>query len=293
MAAITASNGDRWGEAGELWGDGNVWLTMDTCYRHSDRETGRHCTRCGKAACHECLKTASVGSHCLDCVKSGTPPARERVRMKLATGPPVVTYALIALSVAAFGFIPGSGSVRLLDYALFGPSIDINGEWYRIVTSAFLHVNLLHILFNMFILYQIGPTLERALGPWRYAGVYVLALMGGSLGALLISANALTVGASGAVYGLMGAMFVLSKRRGLNPWSSGIGTLIVVNLVITVAIPRISLGGHVGGLLVGAAAVWLLDPGQVGWRRTATAGAPIIVGGAAALFFGAVGAAGL
>lgn len=213
--------------------------------------------------------------------------------MRLATGPPVVTYTLIALNVITFVVVGSGRGIRRIDYALNGPFIDINGEWYRIITSAFLHIGLIHILFNMFILYQIGPPLERVLGQGRFAGLYAMSLMGGSLGALLISANSFTVGASGAVYGLMGATFVLSKRRGLNPWSSGLGTLIVINLVITVTIPNISLGGHVGGLIVGAAAVWLLDPSNAGWRRNAVASAAIGVGGVVALFAGAVVASGL
>jgi len=212
--------------------------------------------------------------------------------MKLAFGPPFVTYTAIGLNAAVYLLVATSPSIGLSDYSLFGPSIAINGEWFRIVTSAFLHVSLFHIFFNLFVMYQIGPILEQGLGRWRYAGVYVLSLLGGSLGALVLDPNVQTVGASGAVYGLMGALFVLSKRRGLNPWSSGIGTLIAINLVISVAIPAISLGGHVGGLLVGAGAAVLLEPAQSGWRNSVAVGLGIIAIGAVVLFWGSLLVAG-
>lgn len=159
---------------------------METCYRHDDRETGRHCTRCGQAACSDCLRSASVGSHCLDCVKAAAPPVAERVRMKVATGPPFVTYGLIIVNVLAFIVMPGTASSRISDFTLIAAPIDALGEWYRVLTSAFLHVNLIHILFNMAVLYQLGSILEPALGWWRYAGVYVGGLLGGSIGALLL-----------------------------------------------------------------------------------------------------------
>jgi len=233
-----------------------------------------------------------VGSHCLSCVKAATPPAKERLRIKLAFGPPFVTYIAIGLNLATYVLIAASPNLHLSDFSLFGPSIAINGEWFRIVTSAFLHVNLIHIFFNLFVMYQIGPILEQGLGRWRYAGLYLFGLLGGSLGALLLDPNVQTVGASGAVYGLMGALFVLSKRRGLNPWGSGIGTLIAVNLLISVAIPAISLGGHVGGLLAGAAAALLLDPARSGWRNSVAIGVGIIAVGVIVLFSGSLLAAG-
>ncbi len=260
---------------------------METCYRHDDRETGRHCTRCGKAACSDCLKPAAVGSHCLDCVKAAAPPVAERVRIRVATGPPIVTYGLIAANIAAFIVLPGTSSARIIDFTLNARSIGGDGEWYRVFTSAFLHVNLIHILFNMAVLYQLGGILEPALGWWRFGGVYTAGLIGGSMGALLLSPDVQTLGASGAVYGLMGALFVLSSRRGLDPWRS-VGGLIAVNLLITVTIPNISLGGHVGGLLAGAAAAYALDPARSGWRSSTPVGVGIIAGGAMVMFAAAL-----
>lgn len=263
---------------------------METCYRHEGRETGRHCTRCGKPACHECLKAASVGSHCPDCVRASAPPVAERVRIRIATGPPIVTYALMIANVMAFLLLPGTADARIVDYTLIAAPIDVAGEWYRVLTSAFLHVNLIHIVFNMLVLYQLGGILEPALGWWRFSGVYVIGLLGGSLGALLLSPEVHTLGASGAVYGLMGALFVLSGRRGLDPWRS-VGGLIAINLIITVTIPNISLGGHVGGLIAGGLAALALDPARTGWRASTQVGAGIVVAGSSALFAGALFAA--
>jgi len=212
--------------------------------------------------------------------------------MKLAFGPPFVTYTAIGLNVAAYFLVSANPNISVSEYSLFGPSIAINNEWFRIVTSAFLHWSPFHIFFNLFVLYQIGPILEQGLGRWRYTGVYVLSLLGGSLGALLLDPNAQTAGASGAVYGLLGALFVLSKRRGLNPWSGGIGPLILVNLVITVAVPGISLGGHVGGLVIGAGAALLLDPAPSGWRNQVVVGIGIIACGVVLLFSGSLLVAG-
>ena len=226
-----------------------------------------------------------MGSHCLDCIKANRPPAAERVRRQMAFGPPYVTYTLIGLSVLAYLRFPGTGGAGndIIDFTLIAGPIAVLDEWYRIVTSAFLHVNPIHLLFNMAVLFQLGTILERAFMWWRYLGVYVLGLLGGSLGALALDPNAHTLGASGAVYGLMGALFVLSQRRGLDPWRS-VGWLIGINLLITLTLPNISLGGHVGGLIAGGLAGWALDPARSGWRSQPAVAAAIVGVGAVALF---------
>jgi membrane associated rhomboid family serine protease len=132
------------------------------------------------------------------------------------------------------------------------------GEWYRLVTGGFLHSGLLHLGFNMYLLWLLGSQLEPALGRMRFGVLYATALMAGSFGVLLVDPTALTVGASGAVFGLMGAMVVAQRAVGIDPWRSGIGSLVVLNVIITFAIPNISIGGHIGGLVGGAAAGWLL-----------------------------------
>ena len=125
------------------------------------------------------------------------------------------------------------------------------GEWYRIVTGGFLHANLIHVGFNMFILYRLGQALEPALGRGRYLLVYMVSLLGGAFGVLLIDPNQFTVGASGAVFGIMGAAVAVFRARGVNVMDSGLGTTILLNLALTFAVPGISIGGHVGGLVAG------------------------------------------
>jgi len=192
---------------------------------------------------------------------------------------PRVTYALIIVNVAAFltegnisfGSQPTSsiyekgaliGSLRGL------PNVGVaHGEWWRIVTSGFLHANLLHIGFNMYVLYILGLQLEPALGRVRFAAIYAVSLLSGSLGALLVSPHAVTVGASGAVFGIMGAFAVEMRSRQIPLMQGGlggVGGLILINLVISFTLPGISWGGHVGGLIGGAIAAAIL---QLGERR--------------------------
>jgi membrane associated rhomboid family serine protease len=188
----------------------------------------------------------------------------QRVRQQQAAGAaPPATKALVAVNVGVFlltaltaggGGLAGSGSGELESrLGLFGPDLKY-GEWwqlYRLVSSGFLHFGLVHILFNMVILYRFGQMMEPALGSIRFSGLYTSALLTGSFGALLLSPHALTGGASGAVFGLFGAAAIGMHQRGVNVWQSGVGGLIVVNLVLTFVIPGIAIGGHLGGLVGG------------------------------------------
>ena len=233
-----------------------------TCFHHRDRPTGRACTRCGRPACPECLREAPVGSHCFECVRAAQPPAAQRRREAAAVGrvDPVVTKFIVALNVAVFlltalggGGFNGERSDLLQKLALFGPDIKYGAWWelYRLVTSGFIHFNVIHILFNMVILYRFGELLEPALGRVRMVALYLASLLTGSFGAVLLSPHALTGGASGAVFGLVAAAAIGLHQRGVNVWQSGVGGLIVVNLVLTFAVPGISIGGHLGGLAGG------------------------------------------
>ncbi|MEY2475659.1 MAG: hypothetical protein QOG87_974 [Actinomycetota bacterium] len=221
-----------------------------TCFHHHDRETGRSCTRCGRPACPECLKQAAVGSQCWECIKAARPPVAVRAKRWNATAGPLVTKVLLAINVAVFALTTGVPDLtnRL---ALFGPAVDA-GQWYRVVTSGFVHAGLLHLALNMLLLYRLGEVLESALGRVRFTAIYFTALLTGSFGALLLSPNVFTVGASGAVYGLLGALAVGMRQRGASVWQSGIGSLLVVNLLFTFLVPGISIGGHLGGLAGGA-----------------------------------------
>jgi membrane associated rhomboid family serine protease len=270
--------------------------TTSTCFRHPGREAFRRCTRCGRPACSECLVQAQVGSHCVECARLSRPDVRTRARYWTARQPTLVTYTLMALNFAVFAWLalqdPDSlsGTGRLtqgqIDLGLIksgvlstGQAIGLEqGEWYRLVTAGFLHFGIIHIAFNMLLLFQLGQLLEPAIGRVRFALLYFAALLAGSAGALLLSPNELVGGASGAVFGLMGAAFVGLRHRGVNPLTTGIGTVLVLNLLLTFTISGISIGGHIGGLIGGAAAGWVvLAPNYKGVPRWATYAAPVAV----------------
>lgn len=143
------------------------------------------------------------------------------------------------------------GGTLLSRLSLYGPAV-AHGEWYRTITAGFVHYNVIHIAFNMVLLYQFGRMLEGGLGRVRFLALYFAALLAGSFGAVLLSPNAFTAGASGAVFGLLGATALGLRRRGVSVWQTGVGGLLVVNLLLTFVIPGISIGGHLGGLAGGA-----------------------------------------
>ena len=232
------------------------------CARHPDRPTALACTRCERPACVECLREASVGYQCVDCVGAGRRSARRGVTIAGAEpgARPVVTSVLVALNVAVFAWtVATAGSIGRNDRApLFRdwtltPAAVADGEWWRLLTGGFLHYGPIHLLFNMMALWVIGRSVEPALGAGRYLAVYLVSLLGGSTAVMLLTApNADVAGASGAVFGLMGALAVLMRR--LRVPLGQVGGLIVVNLAITFLLPGISVAGHLGGLLTGAVA---------------------------------------
>jgi membrane associated rhomboid family serine protease len=205
------------------------------------------------------MHQASVGFHCSDCTRGG---AQKVVRARsLSSRGSVVTNALIAINVAVYLWGIGAGGATrdsvIIDGGLAAPAVAA-GDWYRIVTSGFLHENLIHIGLNMWVLWQLGLLMEPVLGRFRYGLVYAVSLLSGSFGVLLLQPDTLAVGASGAIFGLMGAAVAALRSRGINPFQTGIGTAIVLNLLITFTIPGISIGGHVGGLVGGLVAGWIL-----------------------------------
>ncbi len=237
---------------------------METCYRHPDRETGVSCSNCGRPICPDCMTTTSVGMRCPECAHQ-----RTKVKTLGSADEPVLTYVLIGINVAvALGaFVSGAsatgggglGSSLLDDGSVSRAAVD-SGEYWRIVTAGFLHTGMIHLLFNMFGLYILGGLLEPAVGRLRFGIIYFVSLLAGSFGALLLEPTAPTVGASGAIFGLMGAAVVVMRNRGINPMESGMGLWIGLNLLITFTIPNISIGGHIGGLIGGAvAAVIMFD----------------------------------
>jgi membrane associated rhomboid family serine protease len=204
-----------------------------------------------------------VGMRCPECSAQKT-EVRNMAAVRSGTDP-TVTYALIAINVLAFiaelasgssATSRGSGTI-INDGALYGPAV-ADGDYWRLVTSGFLHAGLIHIAFNMYFLYVLGTMLEPAVGKVRFAVLYFTSLLCGSFGVLLLSPDSVTVGASGAVFGLMGGAVIALRARGINPMDSGLGMVILLNLAITFIIPGISIGGHLGGLIGGAIAGFLL-----------------------------------
>ncbi|MGI9162079.1 MAG: rhomboid family intramembrane serine protease [Mycobacterium sp.] len=232
-----------------------------SCYRHPDRVTFVSCNRCGRPVCPECMRSASVGQQCVDCVHQGAQTVITPARGARFAGPvPVVSYTLIAINVAVFLLQLFSPDLQQ-KLTLWPVAVAAHGEYYRLVTSAFVHYGLLHILFNMYALYVLGPPLERHLGRGRFAALYGLSALGGSVLVYLLSPlNAATAGASGAIFGLFGATFVASRKLNLDVrWLIG---LIAVNLVMTFSFPGVSWQGHIGGLITGGvvAAAYVYPP---------------------------------
>jgi membrane associated rhomboid family serine protease len=235
------------------------------CYRHPDRETGLSCSECGRPICADCATFAPVGIRCPDhagvrrgpATKIRPRPVLRAPGIALATGVAPITRALIGINVVIYlitvvqghGGINNPGGRLYVQWVLFGPLV-AHGGWYRLVTSMFLHGFLLHIVFNMVALWFIGRPVEQYLGPVRYVGLYFVSGLAGAAGALLQAPLAPTVGASGAIFGILGAMMILEWQI-TGRLAGQAMTWIVINLVISFSFSGISWGGHVGGLIGG------------------------------------------
>lgn len=270
-----------------------------TCYRHPDREGGRHCTRCGKATCADCLVKATIGSHCVDCAHAARPDLADRARMWQARQPIIVTMTLIGLNLAVFlglglyydlgGMLSGRITEAHVYYALSPDAreafisqgsivIGPDHEWFRLLTSGFLHYGIIHIAFNMYFLWILGNQMEVSLGRGRFALLYLAGLLGGSAGAMLLSSNGFTAGASGAVFGLLGAYAVGIWQRGVNVFQTQIGTLLLINLFLTFFVSNISIGGHLGGLVAGGICGFvMMAPAYKAFPKWATWTTPVAV----------------
>jgi membrane associated rhomboid family serine protease len=217
------------------------------------------------------LVQATIGSHCVDCAKAARPDVSTRARYWNARQVTLVTYALIVVNLAVFAYLliddPSSagGTTRSTGYIRLGlardllrfdlvpgiPDFGLPGQWYRLLSSGFLHYGLLHIGFNMYALYALGQTLEPSLGRVRFLLVYLASLLGGSAGALLFQPNGLHGGASGAVFGLFGLITVGYVLRRINPLTTSLGGVLLINVFLSFR-PGISFGGHLGGAVAGA-----------------------------------------
>jgi membrane associated rhomboid family serine protease len=236
-----------------------------TCYRHPNRETGVSCSNCGRPICPECMTSTPVGMRCPECARQTTKVRVGAGAFSPTAGKMPATIGLIAINVIVFlvelagggtGSLSGGGRV-IHDFGLRGPEI-ANGDWWRVITGGFLHAGFLHLLLNMYVLYVAGSILEPGIGTPRFIGIYFVSLIAGSLGALIVDPNSLTVGASGAIFGLMAAVVVIARARGVEQLASQFGLFIVLNLVLTFSISGISVGGHIGGLIGGTVAALLV-----------------------------------
>ncbi|HEX5609170.1 MAG TPA: rhomboid family intramembrane serine protease [Solirubrobacterales bacterium] len=242
----------------------------ETCYRHPNRETGVSCSSCGRPICPDCMTPTPVGMRCPECMK-------QRTKVVQGVGQPggfaqaPATFVLIAVNVVVYlielaggtGGLNNPGGGIVVDFGLFGPLVG-EGEWYRLVTCGFLHASLFHIGFNMLLLFFLGRLLEPALGTPRFLVLYFASLLAGSFGALILDPNALTVGASGAIFGLAGATFVIAHGRGMDAIAGEVGFLIIFNLIFSFTANGISLGGHLGGLVGGALCALAIVAGERG-----------------------------
>ncbi|MGH3499268.1 MAG: rhomboid family intramembrane serine protease [Nocardioidaceae bacterium] len=243
--------------------------TTPHCYRHQDRETYISCQRCGRPICPDCMRAASVGFQCPQCIAEGAKTVRSPRTVAGGLVPQRVgrvTQVLIGLNVVIFLAIQVQGSaaggladqLAMLTSNAFqnGPGgvhlltgVD-GGAYWRLLTAAFVHEQFLHIALNMYFLLIVGPIVERLLGTARFIALYLTCAVASSVMVLYFSApNGLTVGASGALFGLMGALLVIVHRHGGN--ASQILMLLGLNLVFTFVFPGISWQGHIGGLVAG------------------------------------------
>ncbi|MGV9578448.1 rhomboid family intramembrane serine protease [Streptomyces sp. NPDC003509] len=280
-----------------------------TCYRHPSQEAYVRCTRCDRYICPDCMREASVGHHCVECVKEGQRSVRQARSLfggaAAGAAAPVVTYVLMALNIVAyvvevvrsetvdrFGMlgavlVDGSGGQYYYKgetYAGLELTGVADGEWYRLLTGAFLHLppdasfGVMHLVFNMFALWNLGRMVEDQLGRARYLALYLLSAVGGSVLVYLVSPETTAVGASGAIFGLAASFYVINRRLGrdmrpVNRFMAGFLLWMVVSAAFT------SWEGHLGGLLTGGLVTYGLAYAPARLRTSATqlAGGVVLV----------------
>ncbi|MEU0095975.1 rhomboid family intramembrane serine protease [Kribbella sp. NPDC006257] len=232
-------------------------MTETVCYRHPDRPAGVRCQRCDRPICPACMNSAAVGFQCPSCFNEGVrsiPRTRTSMGGVQRGNVQVVSMTMLALNVLVFIAVR-SGSPRLLNDLVLVPVL-VDSEPWRLLTSAFTHVQIFHIFSNLFMLWQLGPMLEQILGRLRFTVLYLLSALGGGVAVWILGApGSATLGASGAVLGLVGALLVISKARGLDvTWIVG---YVAITAVLSFIVPNISWEGHLGGFVTGAAVAWL------------------------------------
>jgi membrane associated rhomboid family serine protease len=237
------------------------------CYRHPRNETAVSCSNCGRPICTDCMVFSSVGIKCPECAGQPTGPKRATIRARAAANQGtgfIVTNALIVANVAVY-LVQASGGGTLTNPAGevfqkgFLRAYEVGaGEWWRLVTCGFLHGSPIHLLFNMLMLWWFGRPLEALLGRGRFLAVYFLSILAGSAGALLLSPTNSTIGASGGVFGILGAGLVLERNR-IDVFGGSALFVVIFNLAFSFAVSYISIGSHIGGLVGGALTVLVLS----------------------------------
>jgi membrane associated rhomboid family serine protease len=243
---------------------------QEHCYRHPSRETNVSCSNCGNPICPDCMTPSPVGMRCPDCASDRTKvvtAAQIRSEPDFWKTAPVASV-LIGLNLLAFlaqlgsgypvGLFPQSISGWVSEHGVFFGPLIASGEYWRVITAGFLHLGIVHIAFNMYLLFVLGRMIEPAIGSLRFGVTYVTALLAGSLGAMILDPGTASAGASGAIFGLMGLAFVVARSRGIDGAVGQIGGLILLNLLLTFGYSGISKGAHLGGLIAGAIAGFIL-----------------------------------
>jgi membrane associated rhomboid family serine protease len=256
-------------------------LDVRRCYRHPDRETGVSCANCGRPICHECMIPAPVGFRCPECVKEASAGgsrarvvSRGQIRSRWGAGGGVmggnapVTRILVGINVALFiveillgavGFVSGGSADALVSMGALVPAYVADGEYWRLFTAMFLHAGVLHVAFNMYALYLGGSFLEIIAGRGKYLVIYLVAGLAGNVAVYALAAPySVTIGASTAIFGIFGALFVYSlhfRDTAAGRALRSMGAVILINLLFTFLVPGISWQGHIGGLVGGIAAV--------------------------------------
>jgi membrane associated rhomboid family serine protease len=229
------------------------------CYRHPRTETAVTCSDCERPICPECMVFGPVGIRCPECAGRPTGVRKATAGLRAAageSGSSTVTKVFIGVNAVVF-LLEMTQAGLINDYGLYGPFV-AEGEWWRLITSAFLHGGLVHLFLNMLMLWWFGSPLEALLGPGRFVGLYLVSALAGSAGALVLSPQALTVGASGAVFGILGAGLLLERRR-IYVFGGGALMVVLFNLAFSFLVPNISIGGHLGGLAGGVLAMLALS----------------------------------
>jgi len=236
------------------------------CYRHPRSEATVRCSSCDRPICTDCMVFQHV-IKCPDCAGTPTGPRKAATRARAAAGSgagEIVTRVLIGVNVAVFvaqiavaGNLSGLSGRLYQDGALYGPLV-ADGDWWRLVTYAFLHSGVLHIAFNVLMLWWFGRPLEALIGRGRFLGVFAVSILAGAAGALIVSPGTPSIGASGAVFGILGAGIVLERAR-IPVFGGAALVVVLINLALSFVLSNVTIGGHLGGLAGGVLAMLALS----------------------------------